>query len=422
MQEVHKLQQKDAGLQLTISYREDGKLPEEEKEARKLVMESQTYEILEGVLHHEHPTDPKKWCMVVPTEERPKLLKESHSGKFSGHFAERKMYSTLRQRYWWKGMRSDVRHHCRSCLTCATRKGTGRPSQPPLQPIQVGGPFRHVGVDVLQLPLTESGNKYAVVFQDYLTKWVEAFAVPNQTAETIAKLLVEEIFCRHGAPEHLLSDRGANFLSDLVQEVCRLLNVTKVNTSGYHPQTDGLVEKFNSTLINMISKCCQKSKDWDKQLPYLLFAYRANIQQSTKESPFFLLYGRDPRMPSDSALNCASTPYMVDLDDYKSELTCNLSDAWTMAKESIQEAQVHQKTSIRQTQQRVYRLVVGDRVMVYMPQSVTGKAWKLARPFYGPYCILSHPQISAEVRLIDKPDSDSIFVALNSTTLLSRAT
>ena len=203
-----------------ISYLEDGKLPEEEKEAKKLVMESKTYEMLEGVLHHEHPTDPNKWCMVVPTEERPKLLKESHGRKFSGHFSERKMYSTLRQRYWWKGMRSDVRHHCRSCLTCATRKGTGGPSRPPLQSIQVGGPFHRVGVDVLQLPLTESGNKYAVVFQDYLTKWVEAFAVPNQTAETIAKLLVEEIFCRRGAPEHLLSDRGANFLSDLVQEVC----------------------------------------------------------------------------------------------------------------------------------------------------------------------------------------------------------
>ena len=143
-----------------------------EEEVKKLVMESKTYEILEGVLHHEHPTDPKKWCMVVPTEERPKLLKESHSGNVSGHFAGRKMYSTLRQIYWWKGMRSDVRHYCRSCLTCATRKGTGRPSRPPLQPIQVGGPFHHVGVDILQLPLTESGNKYAVVFQYYLTKCI----------------------------------------------------------------------------------------------------------------------------------------------------------------------------------------------------------------------------------------------------------
>ena len=78
----------------------------------------------------------------------------------------------------------------------------------------------------MQLPLTENENRYVVVFQDYLTKWVEAFAVPNQIAETIAKLLVEEICCRHGTTEHLLRDRGSNFLLDLVKEVCHLLNVT----------------------------------------------------------------------------------------------------------------------------------------------------------------------------------------------------
>ena len=100
----------------------------------------------------------------------------------------------------------------------------------------------------------------------------------------------------------------------------RSLSLVECNQSkhcGYHPQTDGLVEKFNSTLINMIAKCCEKSKDWDKLLPYLLFAYRANIQDSTKESPFFLLYGRDPHVPSDSALNSLSTPCMVDLEDYE---------------------------------------------------------------------------------------------------------
>ena len=141
-------------------------------------------------------------------------------------------------------MRSAIGKQVRSCLTCATRKGTGRAKRLPLQPIAVGGPFHRVGVNVLQLPLTQSGNQYKVVFMDYLTEWVEAFAVANQTATTIAQLLVEEVFCRHRAPEELLSDRGPNFLSEVVMEVCRLLNIKKVNSSGYHPQTDGLVEKF----------------------------------------------------------------------------------------------------------------------------------------------------------------------------------
>ncbi len=89
---------------------------------------------------------------------------------------------------------------------------------------------------------------------DNLTKWPEAFAIPDQKAETIAKLFVESIVCRPRIPEELLSDRGPNFLSELIQEVCKLLGVKKINTSGYHLPTDGLVEKFNSTLINMTAK------------------------------------------------------------------------------------------------------------------------------------------------------------------------
>ena len=172
-----------------------------------------------------------------------------------------------------------------------------------MQPIPVKGPFHRVAVDVLQLPLTSSGNKYVVVFLDYLTKWVEAFPTADQQSSTIAQLLVEHIICRHGIPEELLSDRGTNFLSNLILELCSLLGIRKINMSGYHPQTDGLVEKFNSTLQNIIAKASdQNPTEWDKQLPLLLFAYRSVVQESMKESPFFLLYGRDPRLPTGTIL------------------------------------------------------------------------------------------------------------------------
>ena len=126
-------------------------------------------------------------------------------------------------------------------------------------------------------------------------------------------------------------------MSGLVQGVCKLLEIKKVNTSGYHPQTDGLVETFNSTLIGMVAKVAEQSgKDWDRHLPFLLFAYRASVQESTKESPFFLLYGRDPRIPSELVLNQPSSPYLVDVSDYRVDLTSNLASAWTLAREHIQ--------------------------------------------------------------------------------------
>ena len=150
-------------------------------------------------------------------------------------------------------MRSDIASWSKSCLVCATRH-VGRPTKPYLTPISVGGPFDRVGVDVLQLPKSSKGNQYAVVFIDYLTKWPEVYATKDQTSVTIAKLLVEKIVSRHGVPSQLLSDRGAAFLSGLMQELYRLLGVHKVNTTAYHPQTDGLVERFHRTLVQMLSK------------------------------------------------------------------------------------------------------------------------------------------------------------------------
>ena len=160
-------------------------------------------------------------------------------------------------------MRKDISHWCRACLTCASRNVVS-PVTPPLTLIPVGGPFDRVGVDVLQLAKTKQGNKYAIVFMDYLTKWPEVFATADQTAPTIARLLVEQLISRHGVPNQLLSDRGPSFLSKLLLEVCDCMGIKKVNTSAYHPQSDGLVERFNRTLTDMLAKSVIPGvREWD---------------------------------------------------------------------------------------------------------------------------------------------------------------
>ena len=222
-------------------------------------------------------------------------------------------------------MRADTTRWTRGCLVCATHS-TGRAPCPPLTPLPVAGPFDHVGVDVIQFPRSHSGNLYAVVFMDYLTKWPEVFPVPDQSAATIARLLVEEIVSRHGVPSEVLSDRGCASLSGLMKEMETLLGFHKVNTSAYHPQTDGLVERFNRTLTSMLAKKMEKEgRDWDQHLPYVLFAYRASQQQSTRESPFFLLYGRDPRLPVEAVVSPVQTKKLVDLKEYGSGLASKMS-------------------------------------------------------------------------------------------------
>ena len=411
--DIAKLQRQDDELAAIFQWLEGGGLPADPHQAQYLKAEHSNFEIIDGVLCYHHPSAPDIVRIVVPSCLRSILLKESHNGKFAGHFAEQKIYATLRGRYWWRGMRNDVRCYCRSCLVCASRKGPGRRQRPKLQPIPVGGPFHTVGVDVLQLPRSLEGNQYAIVFVDYLTKWPEVFAVPDQTADTIARLLVEEIVSRHGVPERLLSDRGPNFLSCLIEKVCQLLGTTKVNTSGYHPQCDGLVEKFNSTLINMLSKSVGKyGNDWDKRLPYVLFAYRVAVQDSTKSSPFYLLYGRHPRVPTDSALDNPRTVYQIDFDDYAEELVTNLSDAWQLAHENVRRAQAKQKAQYDK-KSVCQPLSVGDRVMVHMPGQVQGKAWKFARPYFGPYEVVGITPTNAEVQLLNHPTVPPIFVSLD---------
>ncbi len=337
-------------------------------------------------------------------------MQEAHGGKFAGHFSARGTYSMLDQRYWWDGMFRDVHAFCRGCLTCATYQRTGRRSKAPLLSIAVGGPFHRVGVDIMELLLTVNGSRYTITFIDYLTKWVKSFPSDNQTRESIVRLLVDHISCRHGVPEESVSDRGANLLSMLMREVCQLTGMHKISTTAYHPQADGLVENFNRTLRAMLAKYLGRfGANWDEHLPRLLFAYRTKPHESIGESPFFLLYGRDARIPSDADLVPKRSPYQVDTVDYKSELAMGLADAWETTRVQIRKALKWQKSCYdRHTRKKDF--VVGDRVMVFMPHKRSGKNRKLARPHFGPYYVIEVHLNGVTVRPVDRTIEQSIRV------------
>ena len=196
-----------------------------------------------------------------------------------------------------------------------------------------------------------------------------------------------------------------------------MMGMRKINTTAYHPQADGLVENFNRTLQAMIAKSVDKfGVNWDEHLPHLLFAYRTKPHESTGESPFYLLYGRDARVPTEAALSTVRTAYQVDIDDYKSELVYGLSESWKIAQEQIKKAQKRQKRQYDH-RARPKDIRVGDRVMVYMPYERTGKNRKLSRPYFGPYRVEEvHPN-GVTVRPVDRPSHDTIRVNQDRVTL-----
>lgn len=393
------LQREDPRLSRIINYLESGTLPTDEKEARELALTKSQYVLEDEVLYRLESDKTMK--IIPPTKYREKLFREAHEGKFGAHLRDAEIHGELSRHYWWPGMRSDILRWCKGCLTCASRR-IGRPEKPPLTPIPVSGPFDRVGVDVIQFPMSFDGNRYAVVFMDYLTKWPVVFAVPDQTSLTIAHLLVDRVITRHGVPAELLSDRGKAFLSELMQEVYRIMGIHKVSTTAYHPQTDGLVERFNRTLTDMLATTVEKSgRDWDQHLPHV----------STRESPFYLLYRRDPQLPTDAALCVPKSRYTVDLDDYKTGLVESLSEAWELARAEVKKAQSRQKKYYdRQAKEPKFR--VGDRVFVYMPSAKKGKAHKFSRPFHGPFRVLELTPNDAKVTPVDKPRDQAIYVTL----------
>ena len=141
------------------------------------------------------------------------MLEETHSGHLGGHFSGNRLYNTLVRHWWWEGMYADAQKYSKSCPECAIVTGGGRCHKPPLHPIPVQRPFQIMGVDVMELPQTEQGNKYVVVFQDFFSKWPAVYPVPDQKAVRLARLLVDKIIPMFGVPEALLSDRGTNLLS-----------------------------------------------------------------------------------------------------------------------------------------------------------------------------------------------------------------
>lgn len=399
----------DPNLKDIIQYLEDGELPSDDRRARELILGKSQFTLRDGILYKVESD--KTLRIIPPVSDRKALFTEVHEGPFGAHLREAKVHSVLSRHHWWPRMRADLTSWCRACQKCAMRS-VGRPVRPQLTPIPVGGPFDRIGVDVLQLPKTRSGNRYCVVFMDYLTKWPEVFATADQTAPTIARLLVEGIVSRHGVPGQLLSDRGPSFLSRLVLEICEVLGVKKINTSAYHPQTDGLVERFNRTLTDMLAKTVSPEVEWDVQLPYVLFAYRAATQASTGESPFFLLYGRDPRLPTDGVLSPVPHREFVELDTYKTQMMKQMSTAWSHAQKMVRKAQNRQKKQHDKTSRNA-DFQVGDRVFVYMPGLKSGPAHKLACPYKGPYRIIGVYPNGAEVVLIERPNTTPLRVALN---------
>ena len=396
---IQEEQRKDPKLLEMISFFESGTLPKHARESSQLKVHSKNFGLVNGTLYYTlHVPNTRRAARlgfvgktVVPEHLRPAVLQMAHSDCYTGgHLGIKKTKGKVFAKFYWDRWSQDCELYCQSCLTCLKRKKGSHNPKAPLNPITVSAPFEIVAMDALG-PLCESweGDKHIVVFSDYLTRYVEAFPVVNLKAPTIAHLLFKEIICRYGAPQKLLSDRGTPFLNQIVQGVCEIMNTLKINTTAYHPETDGLVERFNHTVCQMLSMYVQDNpRTWAKFLPAILFSYRTSIQESLNETPFFMLFGRDAPLPIDTIWRTPNRKY-VDITDYVTDLKFHLQSAWEIARANLQQS--HQKQAIQYNKKaKPTKIQVNDWVLKKNPVAPSGVPKKLdPHHFIGPYRVIA---------------------------------
>jgi transposase InsO family protein len=238
--------------------------------------------------------------LVLTKSEAIEALYTAHQHPLGGHLAYSNTLNKLSSKYYWPSMVSDVTVYVKECPRCQ-RHGRKTLNER-LHPVAVlHVPFEQIAIDVKHVSTSRGGYRYVIAAIDYLTKYVEARAVRFQTASEIALFLYEEIICRHGCPRVIITDNGKPMISELVYQVCLQFGVRHNTISPYNSSANGLIERFNRTFDQIMQKRTPEEKlDWHYYLPSMLFAYRSMQQATTKETPFYLLYGYQPRTPFDS--------------------------------------------------------------------------------------------------------------------------
>jgi transposase InsO family protein len=222
-----------------------------------------------------------------------------------GHLGNPGLLGVLEQRGWWHTIQKDVQTYVRFCPNCqvSQRQQLGLERERPLHLASTTiQPFERWALDFIGiLPTTPNGNKWIITAIDYATGWPIAKATSDALASTVADFLHDEIFVHYGAPMELLSDNGTNIVGDVVRYYTQQLGLKHRTTTPYHPRTNGKVERFNGLLGSILTRYLmgKPTKLWDQYLSQALFATRVRVHATTKQSPFYLLYGIHPRLPSD---------------------------------------------------------------------------------------------------------------------------
>lgn len=298
--------------------------------------------------------------LVLPITHASTVLEALHNDM--GHPGKDRTLSLLRDRFYWPGMHKDTEQWIEQCGRCIRRK-TPTNQRAPLVNISTSSPMELVAIDYLTLEPSKGGCSNILVITDHYTRYAQAIPTRNQTAKTTADALFNHFIVHYGIPQRLHSDQGANFEGKVIKELCKLTGMQKSRTTSYHPIGNGMTERFNRTLLNMLGSLENHQKaNWKQYVGPLVHAYNCTRHESTGQSPHLLMFGRNPRLPIDVAFSLREEDRQPSTK-YVQELRERLAKAYQLAEEAAKKARDKQKQTY-DTKVRGANILVGDKVLV----------------------------------------------------------
>jgi hypothetical protein len=398
LEDVKKEQLADAKLNRTIQQLKANSSPTTNDDKRQpfVLINDILYKIKNSNRHYNQRTLGNKHLLVIPKSMQHKLLQWAHDHPTAGHAGQQKTLFRLSTRVYWESLRKDIFNYVAACNECQKFKYNNLPSATPMQLHEVFQPWHTIGIDLMgPFPVTSRQKRFLLVVVDYFTRWVEVFPMNLTTSSAIAEILTNEVFSRYGLPQYILSDNGPQFVSNIFNEFCRLLTIRRKLTANYHPQTN-MTERVNRTLKPLIAIFAQQHPhSWDKEIPKLAFAIRTSVNETTGDTPAFLMFGRDPRVPLDLIIGdpCQNPPPtttdQLQIQEYRTQLIHNLRTAFNYVREHSEVEKINQKMKYdRHTTQREF--AEGDLVWiaVAVPQIGDNSLRRKLQPLYDGPCRL----------------------------------
>ena len=394
--DIREAQRNDPDLAVLTNYLLKGKLPDNDEEARNVILHAPEYFLNEDmILFHEGVADGsnKKYTvrynqLVMPKEHQEKILREYHDSVLGGHFGIEKTLKSILTKYYWHTITRDVAEYVRTCHDCQTHKRDTNQRRPILGTTPEPETLELVTIDIMgPLKETPSNMKHILVITDYATRYSVLRPLPDTSAATVGRVFFDEWICKLGAPIALSSDRGPAFVSEIMREICRIYGIEQKFSCPYVPRSHGIVERLQETVQQVLSFYLDRYEDeWDRALQGVASCINSVPSSSTAHSPNFLMFGREPRKTVDTVLK-PPPKARRSIREYLETFISDLETSREIAQEVSQKKRIQYAKSFNKRAQAV-DFKVGDLVFVYIPKNRKGFSKSLSHNWHGPYVVV----------------------------------